>query len=215
MQEKGKQDDGFGPFSICQRLFNFIMNSILTRGTMRVTLGASNTTSPQDDETRAFEASHTSQDTSPQDDKARAFEVSHTSQDTSPQDDKTQAFKASHMGQDQATRPDGHELLVEFRHTNGSMVNKTNNPSSQAVIQETKNPTQTRKQTSPQDQGKVNGDRDKSRKKSTLPISEGGNLPGRKHHLLSVASNINEKADAFIRSRKEAMEKTLKQERDK
>ncbi|MFS7901891.1 hypothetical protein Hanom_Chr01g00004891 [Helianthus anomalus] len=210
MQEKGKQDDGFGPFSICQRLFNFIMNSILTRGTRRVTLGANNTTSPQDDETRAFEASHTSQDTSPQDDKARAFEVSHTNQDPSPQDDKTQA-----SGQDQVTRPDGHELLVEFRHTNGSMVNKTSHPSSQAVIQETKNPTQTRKQTSPQDQGKVNGDRHKSTKKSTLPILEGGNLPGRKHHLLSVASNINEKADAFIRSRKEAMEKTLKQERDK
>ncbi|KAI3829665.1 hypothetical protein L1987_03792 [Smallanthus sonchifolius] len=171
MQEKGKQDDGLGPLGICHRLFNFIMNSILTRGTRRIALGTNNAASPQDDETRSFEASHT--------------------------------------GQDKVTRPESHELQVEFRHTNGPIVNQTSNTSGQILVQENMNSTRARKETDSQDQGKGNGDHENATKKSTLTIVDGENLPGRKHHLLSVASNINEKADAFIRSRKEAMDKTL------
>ncbi|KAI3682719.1 hypothetical protein L1987_82909 [Smallanthus sonchifolius] len=170
MQEKGKQDDGLGPLGICHRLFNFIMNSI-TRGTRHIALGTSNTTSPQDNETRSFEASHTSQN--------------------------------------EVTRPESHELLVEFRHTNGPIVNRTSNTSGQILVQENRNLTRARKETDSQDRGKGNGDSGKATEKSTLTIVDGENLPGRKPHLLSVASNINEKADAFIRSRKEAMEKTL------
>lgn len=177
MQVKGKQD-GFGPLGICNRLFNFIMNTILTRGTRRVTLPQHDTTSPEHDT-------------------------------TSPQHEETQAFEASQMDQYEVIRPESHELPVEFRHTERPMVNRTSDSSGQVLVQENVNSTQLRKETGLQDQGKVNGDREKGTKRSTSTIVEGGNLPGRKHHLLSVDSNINEKADAFIRSRKEAMEKAL------
>ncbi|GJX26911.1 hypothetical protein Tco_0233207 [Tanacetum coccineum] len=108
-------------------------------------------------------------------------------------------------GPDHVIRPDGHEVQVELRHTNGAMVNRTNNNSGQVVVKENTNLTQARNKT----EGNKNGGREKETNMSTLTIVEGGNLPGRKHHHLSVASNINEKADAFIRSRKEAMEKAL------
>ncbi|KAK1428268.1 hypothetical protein QVD17_17098 [Tagetes erecta] len=171
MQEKGTQDDGLGPFGICHRLFNFLMNTILTRGTRRVIVETSVTTSPQDDE--------------------------------------TQAFEASHMDQGEMIRAESHELPVEFRHTERPMVNQTSDSSGEVLVQENRISTQPRKETQLQDQSKGNDGREKGRKRSTLTIVEGGSLPGRKHHLLSVDSNINEKADAFIRSKKEAMEKAL------
>ncbi|KAL8214934.1 hypothetical protein R6Q57_004383 [Mikania cordata] len=176
MQEKDNQDDGLGPLGICHRLFNFIMNSILTRGARRITLGTRNTVSIRDDETRAFEVSHTSQD--------------------------------------ELIRPYDHELLVEFRHTNGSMVNRTSDThvkmgsEDQVLVQENQNSTNTHMKMGSEDQVKGNGGLEKETRKTSLTIVDGEKLAGRRHHLLNVASNINEKADAFIRSRKEAMKQT-------
>ncbi|KAD3338234.1 hypothetical protein E3N88_33755 [Mikania micrantha] len=141
-----------------------------SRGARRITLGTSNTVSPRDDETHAFEVSHTSQD--------------------------------------ELIRPNDHELLVEFRHTNGSMVNQTSDTSGQVLVQENRNSTNTRVKMGSEDQVKGDGGLEKETRKTNLTIVDGEKLAGRRHHLLNVASNINEKADAFIRSRKEAMKIT-------
>lgn len=182
MQENGRsQDDGFNPLGICHRLFNFIMNSFLTRGTKRVTLGTTtNAASVHDDRSRALKRNPT---------------------------------------QDHVIRPDGGhdpspEILVEFRHTNGATVKQRSNASDRVSERENAT-TRTRQRRDPRDQGNGNGSGSGSgsgenvTRNSDLIIKDGANLPGRRHHLLSVASNINEKADAFIRSRKEAMEKNL------
>ncbi|CAH1417653.1 unnamed protein product [Lactuca virosa] len=166
MQEEGKTDDGFIPLGICHRLFNFIINSFLTR----------HFTSPHDERSQAHQVRNPDHDV-----------ISH-----------------HHHGHDT-----DHEILVEFRHINGSIVNRKNKSSGQNLVKENGNPTLTRQKTDSQDQRNGNGDQEKAPKRTNLKIIEGGNLPGRRHHLLSVASNINEKADAFIRSKKEAMEKNL------
>ncbi|PWA59253.1 hypothetical protein CTI12_AA393140 [Artemisia annua] len=166
MAEKGTTNDGFGPLGICHRLFNFIMNSFLTRGNRRLTSGTSNAASPHDDGSRPL---------------------------------------LNTRGQDHVIRPDGHEISVEYRHTNGAMVSRTKNNSGQVLVKENTNMTQAHNKT----EGNKNGGREKETNKSTLTIVEGEHLPGRKHHLLDVTTNINEKADAFIRSRKEAMERAL------
>ncbi|KAI3668191.1 hypothetical protein L6452_43268 [Arctium lappa] len=161
-------------------LFNFILNSFLSRGTKRVTLGTTTTTN-------AASAS---------DVRSRALE--------------------RNPNQDHVIRPDGGhdpspEILVEFRHTNGATVKQRSNGSDHVSVRE--NATRSRQRRDQRDQGDGNesgsGSGENVAKRSDLIIRDGANLPGRRHHLLSVASNINEKADAFIRSRKEAMEKNL------
>lgn len=102
---------------------------------------------------------------------------------TSPQDVKTLAFEASLMDQDK-------------------VVNRTVNTSGQDLVQGNMITTQTRKEMESRDQGDGNAVREKITKGS---IVDGGNLPRRRHHLLSVDTNINEKSDAFIKSQLEKM----------
>ncbi|KAI3787745.1 hypothetical protein L2E82_00129 [Cichorium intybus] len=134
----------------------------------------------------------------------RRFTSPHGYRSQAHEDNNQDHDLISHHGHDT-----GPEIQVEFRHINGSTANRRNNGSDNILVQENGNTTLTRRKTDSQDQRNGNGDRENVQKKTSLTIIDGEKLPGRKHHLLNVASNINEKADDFIRSRKEAMEKKL------
>ncbi|KAL4588190.1 hypothetical protein LXL04_001072 [Taraxacum kok-saghyz] len=106
---------------------------------------------------------------SPHEDKSRAHEDSNPNHDV-----------ISHHGHDT-----GPNILVEFRHTIGSIVNKRNNGYDQVLVQKNGNPTLTRRKTDAQEQRNGNGGQEKVPKKTNLMIIEGGNLPRRKPHILS------------------------------
>lgn len=205
--------DNLQPLGICHRFFNFIINNLIGKGLNRVTLGQARTVSnesvqvPIEGSTRNLKGS-----INPSSKSNGEVIVEFMHLDKEENRNPVQDFSSSvHFPKKNGSKNGLIENDAGFQGPSGKDPPEVKHP---AANHETGPKVVAIKETAGNNRGKDKNNQEKSipiHQRTTSGNEAGGTItiPQRPFRplLMSVASNINEKADAFIRSRKEAMSK--------